>query len=200
MKKLFAPFLATLFLFGAQYADAADCRYQTNSTDKFTKVVTQWTKWNELMSGWTRNFRRYSPIISVHAIDGEVQLLLKIEYFRQKKDSPALKDYEDVIYVVEGAPLLIMMADNSIIKLLALSEVRTDAYTISPEEQQSHDSNMYYTKATAVIKYALDAGAVEALTRQSAARLRLTMVRDDFDFEIHKKSVDDLSSAVRCVS
>ena len=199
MRVLIVFFLAIVTLVGAQNAAAADCKYQENVTDKFTKVVTQWTKWNELMNGWTRNFRDYSPIISVHSVDGNVQLLLKIEYFIQESKEPAGIEIEDVIYVLESAPLLIMMADKSVTELLSTSEVRTDAYVIPPEEQHSHDSNMYYTKAVAVIKYALDDETMKALSSQPAIKLRLTMANKDLDFDVHKKSVDDIRSALKCV-
>lgn len=199
MKVLVVFFLAIGALVGGQNAAAADCKYQENVTDKFTKVVTRWTKWNELMNGWTRNFRDYSPIISVHSFDGDVQLLLKIEYFIQESKEPAGIEIEDVIYVLEGAPLLIMMADKSVTKLLSMSEVRTDAYVVPPEEQFSHDSNMYFTKAAAVVKYALDEETMKALSSQPAIKLRLTMANKDLDFDVHKKSVDDLRSAIQCV-
>lgn len=199
MRVLIVFFLAIVTPVGAQNAAAADCKYQENVTDKFTKVVTQWTKWNELMNGWTRNFRDYSPIISVHSVDGNVQLLLKIEYFIQESKEPAGIEIEDVIYVLEGAPLLIMMADKSVTELLSMSEVRTDAYVVPPEEQHSHDSNMYYTKAVAVIKYALDDETMKALSSQPAKKLRLTMANKNLDFDVHKKSVDDIRSALKCV-
>ena len=199
MRILIVFYLAIVTLVGAQNAAAADCKYQENVTDKFTKVVTRWTKWNELMNGWTRNFRDYSPIISVHSFDGNVQLRLKIEYFIQESKEPAGIEIEDVIYVLEGAPLLIMMADKSVTELLSMSEVRTDAYVVPPEEQHSHDSNMYYTKAVAVIKYALDEETMKSLSSQPAIKLRLTMANKDLDFDVHKKSVDDLRSAIKCV-
>ncbi len=199
MKILLVFFLAIGALVGAQNASAAGCKYQENVTDKFTKVVTRWTKWNELMNGWSRNFREYSPIISVHSVDGDVQLLLKVEYFIQESREPAGIETEDVIYVLEAAPLLIMAADKSVTKLQAISEVRTDAYVVPPEEQHTHDSNMYYTKAAAVIKYSLDEATIKALSSQPAIKLRLSMANKELDFDVHKKSVDDLRSAIQCV-
>ncbi len=194
MKNLWVFILAFLALVGQQDAAAAGCKYQANDTDKFTKVVTRWTKWNELMNGWTRNFREYSPIISVHSFDGDVHLLLKIEYFLQKSEPPADIATEDVIYVLEAAPLLIMMADESVTELHAMSEARTDAHV-----GQREDQGMYFTTAAAVIKYALDEETIKALSSQPAMKLRLTMANKDLDFDVHKKSVDDLSSAIQCV-
>ena len=199
MKAFVILFLSFVVLCSGQSVAAEKCKYQENVTDKFTKVVTRWTKWNELMNGWTRNFRDYSPIISVHSFDGDVQLRLKIEYFVQKSEEPAGIDLEDVIYVLEDAPLLIMMSDKSVTRLTAMTEVRTDAYVIPPEEQHTQESNMYYRKASAVIKFALDEEAMKTLASQPATKLRLTMANKDLDFDVHKKSVDDLRSAIQCV-
>jgi hypothetical protein len=194
MKNLFVLILAVLALVGGQEAAAAGCKYQEDVTDKFTKVVTRWTKWNELMNGWTRNFREYSPIISVHSFDGDVHLLLKIEYFLQKSKAPADIETENVIYVLEAAPLLIMMADESVTELRSVSEARTDAHV-----GQREDQGMYFTTAAAVIKYALDEETIKALSSQPAMKLRLTMANKDLDFDVHEKSIDDLRSAIQCV-
>ena len=194
MKNLWVFILVLLALVGPQDAAAAGCKYQTNDTDKFTKVVTRWTKWNELMNGWSRNFREYSPIISVHSFDGDVHLLLKIEYFLQKSKPPADIATEDVIYVLEAAPLLIMMADDSVTQLHAISESRTNAHV-----GQQDDQGMYFTTAAAVIKYALDEESIKALSSQPAMKLRLTMANGDLNFDVHKKSVDDLRLAIQCV-
>ena len=200
MKSLIVLLVTFLALATAQDAAAAGCKYQENVTDKFTKVVTRWTKWNELMNGWSRNFRPFSPIISAHSVDGDVHLLLKIEHFTQKTREPAAIEIEDIIYVLEGAPLLIMMADDSIVELASMSEVRTDAYVVTPGEQHAADSNMYHTRASAVIKYTLDEETVKALSSQPAIKLRLTMANKELDFEVHKKSVDDVRTALECVS
>jgi len=50
-----------------------------------------------------------------------------------------------------------------------------------------------------VIKYALDASTVEALTGQPATKIRITTAGDDFDFDIHKKSLRDFQKDIPCV-
>jgi hypothetical protein len=199
MKNLLTALLAIAILVGGQNADAADCKYQVNSTDKFTKVLTQRTKWNALMHGFSVSRRAHSPFISAVSIDGEAELQLKIETFIQQKEEPGIIELEDIIYVLEGAPLLIMMEDGSITTLLATTEVRNDAYVPAPEDKPI-DTNLYWIKATTVITYALDADIMKALASQPATKIRVTMANDNLDFEIHKGSIEDFKMAVQCIS
>jgi hypothetical protein len=199
MKTLTTALLAIAILVGGQNADAAGCKYQVNSTDKFTKVLTQRTKWNALMHGFSVSLRAHSPFISVFSIDGEAELQLKIETFIQQKEEPGIIELEDIIYVLEGAPLLVMMEDGSITTLLAKTEVRNDAYVPAPEDK-SIDTDLYWIKATTVITYALDADIMKALTSQPATKIRVIMANDNLDLEIHKGSIEDFKMAVQCVS
>ena len=50
-------------LSSGQSASAADCKYQENETDKFTKVVTRWTKWNALTSTWHFSKTHHVPYV-----------------------------------------------------------------------------------------------------------------------------------------
>lgn len=200
MKHFATSLFAIAVLLSGQNAVAAGCKYQVNSTDKFTQVLTQWTKWNALMHGFSQSLRDHSPFISVYSVDGEAELQLKIESFTQQMKEPGLIELDDYIYVLEGAPLLVMMADGTVTKLLAKNEVRNDAYVVAPEDNTSVDTNLYWIKATTVIKYALDADIKKALASQPATKIRLTMANSNLDFEIHKKSLDDFKLAVQCIS
>ena len=199
MKVLSAILLAIVILTNGQNTHAADCKFQVNSTDKFTKVLTQRTKWNALMHGLSVSRRDHSPFISILSIDGDAELQLKIETFIQQKEEPSLVELEDIIYVLEGAPLQIMMEDRSITTLTAKHEVRNDAYVPSSGDKPV-DTELYWIKATTVIKYALNADVMKALTSQPATKIRVTMANDDnLDFEIHKKSFGDFKTAVECI-
>jgi hypothetical protein len=48
------------------------------------------------------------------------------------------------------------------------------------------------------MKYPLDDAAKKALTEQSVDTIRITTDNSHYDFEIHKKSVDDFVTAVKC--
>ena len=105
---------------------------------------------------------------------------------------------QDRIVIPEGAPLLVMMKDESIIKLPADHGVSKNAYFVAPEDHD-HDTDKYTIRAAASIEYAMDAAAVEALGSQTATNIRITAANRNFDIEIHKKSFDDVVRAIQCV-
>ncbi len=198
MKNVIATLFVIAGLLSVQNATAAGCKYQVNSTDKFTKVVTRWTKWDPLKHGFTRSFRDHSPFISVYSLDGEAELRLKIESFKQQKEAPDITELKDIIVVPKGAPLLVIMEDKSITELPAKREMRNDAYVVAPGDHPS-GTDLYTIKATSIIEYALDASTMEALASQPATSLWITTAEDYIDFEIHKKSLGDFKTAVECV-
>ena len=105
---------------------------------------------------------------------------------------------EDYIVVDEGAPLLLMMEDGTIMEFLAMNAVRENAYTVSPEDQ-SYDTNMHVTRALATIKFPLDASTAKELASQPVTKVRVTTANRRFDFEIHKNSREDFKKAVECI-
>ena len=200
MKTRIALLAAITFFAGSQVADAADCKYQTNEHDLFTKVLTQHTKWNALTSSWMATFRKYGASISVIAIDGDARLLLKMQYYDDTETAPSEFEMEDVFFVPEGAPLLIAMEDKSVVKLPAISEVRQNAYSIAPEDQDG-DVKRWAIRATVIIEYALSESAIEALASQPATKFRITMADDESaEVDIHKKSFSDFKTAAECIS
>jgi hypothetical protein len=187
-----ALIMITASLLMGQIADAASCKYQENDTDKFTKVVTRWTKWNPLMSEWHFSRIHHIPYVSVHSVDGDAQLLIKFETFIQEKNPPDEIYLQEYLVISEGAPLLIMMADDSILELPALNNVRAGTHT------SGDDVDGYKTTGIGIIKYPLDDATKDALLEQSAKTIRITTDYDHYDFEIHEKSVHDFATAVRC--
>jgi hypothetical protein len=177
----------------AQTASAAGCKYQENETDKFTKVTTRWTKWNPLMSEWHFSRIHHIPYVSVHSVDGDAVLMIKVVTFIQEKSPPDEFYLEEYFVVSEGAPLLIMMEDETIIELPALNNVRAGTQSSGDAEDG------YKTTGTAIIKYPLDDATKSALTDQSVNTIRISTDNSDYDFEIHKKSVDDFATAVTCI-
>ncbi len=189
--------IAVLLL--GQSANAAGCKYQQNETDKFTKVVTRWTKWNALTSSWLRNFREFAAHISVISEGGDARLLLKIEYYKESTYSPPDEDLHDFFVFPEYGALLIRMSDGTFTELPAIGEVRKNAYVVAPEDQ-GRDTDKYSTVANAVVKYALSESAMEALTAQPATKFTMTTAGNPIEVDIHKKSVGDFANDVECIS
>ena len=188
--------IAVLLL--GQTANAAGCKYQENETDKFTKVTTRWTKWNALTSTWHFSSTHHVPYVSVYAVNDDTHLLLKIETFIQKKHPPNANYLDEYLVVSEGAPLLLMMKDGTILELPALNNVRAATHTAVDPASGDDSVTMYRTTGTAVIKYPLDDATKKALAGQSVSTIRVTTDNSEFDFEIHKKSVNDFAAAIKC--
>lgn len=189
--------IAVLLL--GQTANAAGCKYQQNETDKFTKVVTRWTKWNPLTSTWHFSSTHHIPYVSVYSVDGDAHLLLKIETFIQKKYPPDELYLDEYLVVSEGAPLFITMADETILELPALNNVRANTHTAEDRDSGPDAVTMYRTTGTAIIKYPLDDATKDALAGQSINVIRVTTDNSNFDFDVNKKSVNDFATAVKCI-
>lgn len=189
--------LLVLVLFASQSTDAAGCKYQHNETDKFTKVVTRWTEWNPIAPTWGFSRVRHTPYISIHSVDDEVVLLLKIDLLRQEKQAPDMDELENFLVVSEGAPLFITLADGTLLELPALEDVRAWTNTTWPGENDP-ESNLYVTTGSGTLKYPLDAADLEALAGQPASKVSVTTDNGSFDIEVHKKSVNDFMTATNC--
>jgi hypothetical protein len=70
---------------------------------------------------------------------------------------------------------------------------------VAPEDQ-GRDTDKYSTVANAVVEYALDEKAMEALTAQSATKFTMTTAGDPIEVDIHKKSFSDFANDVACIS
>lgn len=193
-----AILLVIAVLLTEQTASAAGCKFQENNTDKFTKVVTRWTKWNPLTSTWHFSKTHHVPYVSVYSVDDDDQLLLKIETFIQEKYLPDEIYLKEYLVVSKGAPLLIMMKDETILELPALNNVRAGTHTVEDPGSGDDPVTMYRTTGIAVIKYPLENATKKALIEQPVKMIRVTADNSNFDFEIHKKSVNDFAAAVEC--
>ena len=177
--------------------NAAKCKYAQDEVDPFTGVKTLQTKWDQLTSTWMADMREIDGWISVLAVGDQVTLWVKLDYSIKTPKEPAFGSLRDAIAIQKGAPLLILMADDSIIELPAINEVRKDAYSVPPWEQ-SGDTDKFVVRAVASIEYALSAEAIAALKAQHATDIRITAANRNYDVEIHKKSLTNFHNAFAC--
>ena len=189
--------MAMVILGLATAANAEKCKYAANEVDPFTGTKTLQTKWDQLTSTWMADSREIDGWISVRAVDGEATLWVKLDYTIRTTREPPYGSLREAIVIQQGAPLLILMADDSIIELPAINEVRKDAYSVPPWEQ-SGDTDKFVVRAVASIEYALSAEAIAALKAQHATDIRITAANRNYDVEIHKKSLTDFHNAFAC--
>lgn len=170
MKKLKILMAAAGLILFATVSNAAECKFKTDETDPFTSQRDILTKWkafrptgNQAVSyGW----------MAGRVTDGKTFLALRIGIVGQYVKSPLI--------VPEGATLLILMADDSILELSAYQETWVK------------DRNV-------VILYELNDEMLGALTAQGTTDIRLSTNQSDYDFNFGNKPTDRMQFVLGCV-
>jgi len=173
---------------------AADCKFDTDETDKFTKVRTLVTQRDSLESFWGDGSKRKQQDIYVSAYyhDGEQALNIQILFTNYVKRMPPEYELRNAIVIPGNSRLLLMMADGSIVTLNSANPVNANARATPTSSRVSVDS-------AASIYYPLDDERIAALSSQSASRIRVEAAETHYDFEIHVKSQDDIGNAIKCI-
>ena len=192
LKSSFAALAAASLCFVSQ-SRAADCSFEVDSVDKFTKVQTRQTWWDSLGRLNQEMFGDTQGYVAGLAIDEERFLSFKLTFKWSKKKEPTPYELHTAIVVPAGSPLLVLLEDESVIELLAGSsaEVRSD---------YGYESGKYRVETTAIVHYVLTDEAADALVAQKATDVRLVYQGGQYDMEIGKKSKGDIRQAVRCVA
>ena len=194
-----APVLLAIVILGiSSTANAAKCKFAKDEVDPFTEVKTLQTNWDQLTSTWMADSREIDGWISVLSRGDWVTLWVKLDYTVKPKKKPTDEQLRNRIVVLEGAPLLILMEDDSIVELTPTHEVRKDAYAVAPWDHPM-DTDKWTMRAAANIEYALPPEAIAALKAQKATDLRITAADREFDIEVHKKSRTDFQNALACM-
>lgn len=193
MLRCLSAALAAASLCFVSESHAADCSFEVDSIDKFTKVHTRQTWWDSLgrlnqeILGDTQGY------VAGLAVDEDRFLGFKLTFEWSKKKEPTPYELATAIAVPAGSPLLVLLEDESVVELLAGSnaEVRSD---------YGYESGKYRVETTAIVRYVLTDEAADALVTQKATDVRLVYKGGQYDMEIGKKSKGDIRQAVRCVA
>jgi hypothetical protein len=202
VKKPVLVLVVVSVLFASSAVHAASCKFQHDSVDKFTKVRTLWTRWDPMESFFgdlgDRSMDTAAGFASAWYEADEISLRIKIELTGLSDLEPPSYELEDTIVVPEGARLLIMMADETIVTLFSAEEVRVNS-AVTPPETGMNITSSFEIEAEADIRYALDGEAIAALTRQGATNIRVEAADTQYDVAIHKKSFGDITKAIECI-
>lgn len=194
--------LAVPAILASNGAAAANCKFQQDETDKFTKVRTLWTRSDglEALFGASNETADGDLIsfVSAYSRDGDMNLMLKISLSSYHKRRPLSQELKGVMDIPAGSRLLIMMADETIVTLFSASGIKKDAYLISPSAP-GNITDTYIKEYGATIRYALDAETSEALTSQDATNVRVEAADTRYDIKIHKKSSGDIKKVIKCL-
>ena len=192
LRYLAAALAAASLCFVGQ-SHAADCSFEIDSVDKFTKVQTRQTWWDSLGRLNQEMFGDTQGYVAGLAVDDERFLGFKLTFEWSKKKEPTPYELDTAIVVPAGSPLLVLLEDESVVELLAGSnaEVRSE---------YGYESGKYRVETTAIVRYVLTDEAAGALVAQKATDVRLVYRGGQYDMEIGKKSKGDIRQAVRCVA
>lgn len=190
----------------APAANAGECQYETGEINSLTNDQLVATKALRLMN-WFKVVRDkskgHNSTIRVYAVRENEQSFLALEVRLRKTsaDQPSGEDLRTGLTIPEGAELLILMADRSIVSLY------TDK-AVTANTRYEHDEGNYLIKSSATIRYRLDASTAEALASQDATkvrfagtsgRLRIVNEKGNVDFEITKKATGYFKESILCL-
>ncbi len=183
-------------------ANAADCKFEENRVDKFTKVKIVQTKW-ERLSSLPGFFAASSAHASVRVKDDETYLGIKLMMKEGDEFRPRPYQLRNRISIAQGASLLLMMADGSIVELQTPAGASLDA-TI--QVTTDTDNKPYYSiESAGNLEYTLDEESIAALSKQDVTYMRIAGVEkytdvysEHIDFEIREKMFGSIRSALQC--
>jgi hypothetical protein len=183
MRIIFALFLVIPLLLGSQGADAADCKYRApfygntvvlgkKEQERLLAAPERWTPWKSFRTwgnqaenhGWTNGI-----------VDGDKKYLgLKLN----------LVEIREGASITEGAPLWLLMADDSVIELVADAE-----FADKPESTQIF------------ARYELNEETHAALVAQGLTDIRVTTSVGEIDFVLGKKKKpsDKIQESLGCI-
>ena len=168
MKLLISMIFLASVLGSAAYAD--ECKYKENEADPFTKERVALTKWKAFRP--TGNQAVNHGWMAGRILDGKTFLALRIGIVGY--DGPP-------VIIPEGAKLLILMADESIVELAAYEET-------------------WVEDSSAVVLYELNDETLQSLTTQGTTDIRVSTSAGDHDFNFGKKPTDRMQYVLGCVT
>jgi len=176
---------------------ANKCKFEKNGVDSFTRQMVVETKW--------KSFRSFGNQAANHGwmaarSENDTQFLglkvVVVDYDSARPEGPNL--HENRVLIPQSAKLLVLLADDTILELVASAKARgKSSYTV-PGEQMGHP-DFYVVKTTAVVWYELTADMRGELIAQGATDIRLSASNKDHDFTFGKKPTDRIQYVVGCI-
>lgn len=182
--------LAVSSLLATTVADAAKCKFQTDTVNVLTGEKIRWTKWATLKMRWEATHGVLSSAIS----EGDRKYLgLRLHLTKTVDYRPAKDDLDNALVIPAASKLSIAMADRSILELYTEFKIIGDSYFTLL------DSGDYAITTNAVVNYSLNDYTREALAAQRVKQLRLQTADSDIDFEFGKKGSNKLQDILPCI-
>lgn len=203
MKSLVGALIAATMLLVSTTANAAKCKFQDDSVDKFTKVHSMWTDWEPLVSTYSKPpegpHEVYLAFVSAKFEGDDDYLIVSIAVDEFIPMKPPPYELKDAIVVPENSQLLILLADGTIVGLPVQGPHSYNAAFFPPGVGANTSKKEYWKNFYANITYTLDEETLAALTGQDATNIRIEAGDTYYDIDIHKKSMGDLTMTLECL-
>jgi len=190
IEKVLALSLAVPLLFASAGANAAKCKFQTDTSNVFTGEKIRWTKWDTfklriekghyvLISGISEGDRRY--------------LGLRAHVSKLQTDRPTKADLDNALVVPAAGKLSILLSDDSVL------ELHTDKRVIGDSDFVLLKSGEYSLNTDAVIKYSLNSYTMKTMAAQRIKQLTLETDDGNVDFEFSGKGSSKHKEKFACI-
>jgi hypothetical protein len=190
-------------------ANAAKCKFQDSSYNAFTKMRTTQTKWESLTSAFGGKAPEGAHEVQSAAVSAKLEghnayLAIRIILEDYTKREPSPYELENAISIPENSQLLILMGDDTTLRLPVEKELSFDATFVPPGTPSSTrfrktDMNEYVMTTEAAISYVMDENTTALLRAQDATNMRVEARDTYYDIDIHKKSLGDVAAAIECL-
>ena len=110
-----------------------------------------------------------------------------------RTERPSIEELDSELEFPEGARLLILMEDESIIELHSVQEVFADT------DVRRTGANKYSISSEVIVKYELTAETMAALNGQRLMSLRMTATDAEYTYEFGKKGSNKVQQALACI-
>lgn len=213
MTRILALCATTLVLLSHSFAYAASCKYEKNSIDKFTKIKVVQTDW-ERLTALPKVFSSASVYVSGLVDRDQKYLSIKFAVSEFVKYRPRSFALNARFSIPDGAELLLLLADDSLITLHAAGGISIDAEVKSVERLGKLDiadmkiltKKEFQIDSGGILNYALDESDIAALVTQDVIAVRLAGVRkytdvydEHLDFLVRDKSAGEIRKTLECI-
>jgi hypothetical protein len=199
--KLTLALAAIVFVTQAS-ANAADCKFEKNELDKFTKVKIVQTEWDRLTTG-PKFFSPFAVYTSIRVKDDKTFLGIKLAMTEHDKYRPRAYQLNNRFTIAEGAELLLLMADGSIVELRTPTGMKINATYQDPKNMEYIED--FQIESAGALEYALDEATIAALAAQEVTHLRIAGLtrygnpyNTYFDVWVREKMMGSIRKAVNC--
>ena len=194
MKKFTAVTTAISLLLVCATANAAKCKFETDTTSALTGEKVQWTKWEDF-----KLINTQVGYLAAVAEGDRKYLALQVVTFDYRPDRPTKQDLDTAMVIPAGSKLMLLLTDDSVVEVQTDEEVIGDSEIYAPGTFHNDMTSDFMVKTYTVVKYPLNADALAELTANGVMTLRQTTSEGDRDYTISENRADTLQEAFACV-